>query len=140
MQPGRAAALSRPGEPQTHDAVKPRRFVLIFKQDLCHSGGMTDISYRVVPGGKGGFDVEMERPDGRKRTVPGFFSEHEAEAWIIQAKRLIRDTSPWTPLPPRKPAPASVPVDAAVPPAAPAASQAGAKVRPPARESVRAAG
>jgi hypothetical protein len=68
---------------------------------------MTDISYRVVPRGKGGFDVEMERPDGRTRTVPGFLSEHEADAWIVQAKRLIRDSSPWTPLAPRKPTPAA---------------------------------
>jgi hypothetical protein len=68
---------------------------------------MTDISYRVVPRGKNGFDVEMDKPDGRKQTVPGFRSEHEAEAWIVQAKRMIRDAGPWTPLAPRKPAPAA---------------------------------
>jgi hypothetical protein len=66
---------------------------------------MTDISYRVVPRGKSGFDVEMEKPDGRKQTVPGFRSEHEADAWIVQAKRMIRDAGPWTPLAPRKPVP-----------------------------------
>ena len=65
---------------------------------------MTEIVYRVVPRGKAGFDVEMERPGGRKRTVPGFHSEHEAEAWIVQAKRLIRDASPLAPPLPRKPA------------------------------------
>ena len=64
---------------------------------------MTDISYRVVPRGKSGFDVEMEKPDGRKQTVPGFRSEHEADAWIVQAKRMIREAAPWTPLAPRKP-------------------------------------
>jgi len=68
---------------------------------------MTDISYRVVPRGKNGFDVEMDKADGRKRTVPGFRSEHEADAWIVQAKRMIRDASPWTPLAPRKPVPAA---------------------------------
>jgi hypothetical protein len=68
---------------------------------------MTDISYRVVPRGKSGFDVEMEKPDGRKQTVPGFRSEHEADAWIVQAKRMIRDAGPWTPLAPRKPVPAA---------------------------------
>jgi len=68
---------------------------------------MTDISYRVVPRGKSGFDVEMDKPDGRKQTVPGFRSEHEAEAWIVQAKRMIRDAGPWTPLAPRKPAAAT---------------------------------
>ncbi len=68
---------------------------------------MTDISYRVIPRGKSGFDVEMDKPDGRKQTVPGFRSEHEAEAWIVQAKRMIRDAGPWTPLAPRKPVPAA---------------------------------
>jgi hypothetical protein len=68
---------------------------------------MTDISYRVVPRGKSGFDVEMDKSDGRKRTVPGFRSEHEADAWIVQAKRMIRDAGPWTPLAPRKPVPAA---------------------------------
>lgn len=69
---------------------------------------MAEISYRVVPRGKNGFDVEMEKPGGRKQTVPGFHSEHEADAWIVQAKRMIRDASPWTPLAPRKPVPVSV--------------------------------
>jgi len=80
---------------------------------------MTDISYRVVPRGKNGFDVEMDKPDGRKQTVPGFRSEHEADAWIVQAKRMIRDAGPWTPLAPRKPTPAAT-VEATKPPPAPA--------------------
>jgi hypothetical protein len=79
---------------------------------------MTDISYRVVPRGKSGFDVEMDKPDGRKQTVPGFRSEHEAEAWIVQAKRMIRDAGPWTPLAPRKPAPATIGEAAKSPPPA----------------------
>jgi hypothetical protein len=64
---------------------------------------MVDSSYRVVPRKDSGFDVEMGKPDGRKKTVPGFRSEHEANAWIVQAKRLIRDAGPWTRLAPRKP-------------------------------------
>jgi hypothetical protein len=64
---------------------------------------MAESSYRVVPRGKSGFDVEMDKPNGRKTTVPGFRSEHEANAWIVQAQRLIRDAGPWTPLAPRKP-------------------------------------
>ncbi|HUB12115.1 MAG TPA: hypothetical protein VMB34_09165 [Acetobacteraceae bacterium] len=71
---------------------------------------MTEFSYRVVPRGKNGFDVEMEKPDGRKQTVPGFHSEHEADAWIVQAKRMIREAAPWTSPTPRKPTqPAAVP-------------------------------
>jgi hypothetical protein len=91
--------------------------------------GMTDISYRVVPRGKSGFDVEMDKPDGRKRTVPGFRSEHEAVAWIVQAKRMIRDAGPWTPLAPRKPVPAT-PGDAAKA-AAPAQTEPAARAEPP---------
>jgi hypothetical protein len=68
---------------------------------------MNETSYRVIARSKGCFDVEMEKPNGRKRTVPGFNSEHEAEAWIIQAKRLIRDANPWTPSPARKPIPSA---------------------------------
>jgi hypothetical protein len=64
---------------------------------------MVDSSYRVVPRADSGFDVEMGRPDGRTKTVPGFRSEHEANAWIVQAKRMIRDAGPWTRLAPRKP-------------------------------------
>lgn len=64
---------------------------------------MVDNSYCIIPRGKTGFDVEMALPDGRRKTVPGFASEHEASAWIIQAKRMIRDAGPWTPLAPRKP-------------------------------------
>lgn len=45
----------------------------------------------------------MARSDGRLKTIEGFGSEHEANAWIIQAQRLIRATGPWTPLAPRKP-------------------------------------
>jgi len=64
---------------------------------------MVDTSYRVVPRGRSGFDVEMEKPNRPKKTVPGFRSEHEANAWIVQAKRMIRDAAPWTPLAPRRP-------------------------------------
>jgi hypothetical protein len=81
---------------------------------------MTDISYRVVPRGKSGFDVEMDKSDGRKRIVPGFRSEHEADAWIVQAKRMIRDAGPWTPLAPRKPVPSAT---AEAPKAPPPAEQ-----------------
>jgi hypothetical protein len=65
---------------------------------------MVEDVYRVIARGKSGFDVEMAKADGRRKIVPGFRSEHEANAWIVQAKRMIRDASPWTPLAPRKPA------------------------------------
>jgi hypothetical protein len=64
---------------------------------------MVDTSYRVIPAADGSFDVEMSKPNGHTKTAPGFGSEHEAEAWIVQAKRMKRDAAPWTPLVPRKP-------------------------------------
>jgi len=69
---------------------------------------MADNSYRVVSRGKGVFDVEMSRLGGHQKMVPGFRSEHEAIAWIVQAKRMIREAGPWTPLVPRKPTSAAI--------------------------------
>ena len=45
----------------------------------------------------------MAKPDGRRKLIEGFGSEHEASAWIVQAQRMIRAAGPWTPLAPRKP-------------------------------------
>jgi hypothetical protein len=64
---------------------------------------MVDISYRVVPRSKRRFDVEMAKPDGHRKMIEGFGSEHEASAWIVQTQRMIRAAGPWTPLAPRKP-------------------------------------
>jgi len=63
---------------------------------------MVDTSYSVVPGTQGGFDVQMAKPNGRQKVAPGFGSEHEANAWIVQAKRMKREAAPWAPLAPRK--------------------------------------
>jgi hypothetical protein len=63
---------------------------------------MVETVFLVVPGAVGGFDVQMFKPTGRVTTAPGFGSEHEANAWIVQAKRMKRDAAPWTPLVPRK--------------------------------------
>lgn len=64
---------------------------------------MVDTSYRVIPRAKHRFDVEMAKPGGSRTTIEGFASEHEANAWIVQAQRMIRAASPWSPSPPRKP-------------------------------------
>ena len=64
---------------------------------------MADTSYRVIPRAKHRFDVEMAKSSGSRKTIEGFGSEHEANAWIVQAQRMIRAASPWTPLAPRKP-------------------------------------
>jgi hypothetical protein len=64
---------------------------------------MVETSYRVVPRAKHRFDVEMASPNGRRKMIEGFGSEHEANAWIIQTQRMLRAAGPWTPLAPRKP-------------------------------------
>ena len=64
---------------------------------------MVDTSYRVVARAKHRFDVEMANPNGRRKMIEGFGSEHEANAWIIQTQRMLRAAGPWTPLAPRKP-------------------------------------
>jgi hypothetical protein len=64
---------------------------------------MADSSFRVIPRGNGGCDVEMDKRNGRTQTVPGFRSEHEAHAWIVQARRMIRNAGPWTSRAPQKP-------------------------------------
>jgi hypothetical protein len=64
---------------------------------------MEQTIYRIVSKrGSSSFDVEIAGPNGKSRTVPGFGSEHEANAWIIQAKRLVHAASPWEPVPSRK--------------------------------------
>jgi hypothetical protein len=63
---------------------------------------MIDTSYRVIPRAKHRFDVEMARPGGSPKTIEGFATEHEANAWIVQTQRMIRATNLWGPLAPRK--------------------------------------
>jgi hypothetical protein len=41
--------------------------------------------------------VEMAKPDGRRRVIPDFRDKAEAEAWIIQTKRMIRVAHPYPP-------------------------------------------
>jgi hypothetical protein len=64
---------------------------------------MEKTTYRIVTRrGSATCDVEIAGQDGKARIVPGFGSEHEANAWIIQAKRLVHAASPWEPVPSRK--------------------------------------
>lgn len=70
---------------------------------------MVDTSYRVIPRAKHRFDVEMARPGGSRKTIEGFISEHEANAWIVQTQRMIRAANLWGPLAPRRPTGTQVP-------------------------------
>ena len=43
------------------------------------------------------FNVNLTTADGRLKTIPGFGSEHEAAAWIVQTERMLQDTDPALP-------------------------------------------
>ena len=58
---------------------------------------MVDTVYRVVAQKDRRMSVEMVRPDGRHRLIPDFKDKAEADAWIIQTKRLRRAAHPHAP-------------------------------------------
>jgi hypothetical protein len=51
---------------------------------------MATVTFRVIPKQNRTYHVELVRPDGSHRTITGFRSEHEAQAWGVQAERMIR--------------------------------------------------
>jgi hypothetical protein len=63
---------------------------------------MVDTVYRLMTQKDRRISVEMVKLNGRCRIIPDFVDEAEANAWIIQTKRLIRSTHPYLPGPKRK--------------------------------------
>ncbi|WP_428484081.1 hypothetical protein [Rhodopila sp.] len=52
-------------------------------------------TYTIVAVGDGsGFNIGVAGANGTRQTILGFKSEAEAEAWIVQDKRLNDATSP----------------------------------------------
>src|SRR3954462_947571 len=45
---------------------------------------MATVTFRVVPKKNRTYHVELVRPDGYRRTITGFRSEHEAQAWAFR--------------------------------------------------------
>jgi hypothetical protein len=62
---------------------------------------MAIATFQVSPHGDGSFNVEMTTAGGQLRTIPGFGSEHEAAAWIVQTQRLLQQADPRTNTPTR---------------------------------------
>jgi hypothetical protein len=58
---------------------------------------MTDTVYLVIPQKDRRVSVEMVKPDGRRRLIPDFRDVAEANAWIIQTRRLIEASHPHVP-------------------------------------------
>jgi hypothetical protein len=57
--------------------------------------------HEVVPEKNGTFTVRLVMPGGKVKVVRGFASEHEANAWIIQADRLFLAHDPHLRVTPR---------------------------------------
>jgi hypothetical protein len=55
---------------------------------------MAIATFQLSQQGDGSFNVAMTKPGGQLRTIPGFGSEHEASAWIIQTERLLLQADP----------------------------------------------
>jgi len=55
---------------------------------------MATVTFRVVPKKNRTYHVELVRPDDILRTITGFRSEHEAQAWGVQAERMISAEGP----------------------------------------------
>jgi hypothetical protein len=68
--------------------------------------GMADAFYRLVPPKDRRINVEMVKPNGRRRIDFDFPDEPEANAWIIYARRLIgKSAHPYPPGPKQKDSP-----------------------------------
>jgi hypothetical protein len=48
------------------------------------------------------FSVSLKTAEGRLRTIDGFDSEHEAQAWVVQTQRMFYEIDPRT-RPPSRP-------------------------------------
>jgi hypothetical protein len=55
---------------------------------------MTNATFQLSLQGDGSFNVAMTKAGGQLRTIPGFGSEHEAAAWIVQTQRLLQQADP----------------------------------------------
>jgi hypothetical protein len=61
---------------------------------------MPNATFRSSPQRDGSVNVEMTTGSGQLRTIHGFRSEHEAEAWIVQTRRLLQQADPRFHTPP----------------------------------------
>jgi hypothetical protein len=55
---------------------------------------MAIATFHSSPQRDGSVNVEMTTAGGQLRTIPGFRSEHEAAAWIVQTERLLQQADP----------------------------------------------
>jgi hypothetical protein len=51
-------------------------------------------TFKLVRQADHSFSVNLKTAEGRLKTIDGFDSEHEANAWIEQTKRMFYETDP----------------------------------------------
>jgi hypothetical protein len=56
--------------------------------------GMISMAYRVIPEKGHSFSVEMNNLKGKCSLIPGFRDKSEADAWIVQTKRMLHEPDP----------------------------------------------
>ena len=55
---------------------------------------MQSMAYRVIPEKGSLFSVEMTNTKGGCSIIPGFRDKWEADAWIVQTKRMLHELDP----------------------------------------------
>ena len=55
---------------------------------------MISMAYRVIPQKRHLFSVEMNNLKGKCSLIPGFRDKSEADAWIVQTKRMLHELDP----------------------------------------------
>jgi len=63
---------------------------------------MAEALFHVIPQAGHLFAVEMTPTSGRMRLIPDFRSKGEADAWIVQTKRLLDSRDPLHKVPYRE--------------------------------------
>jgi hypothetical protein len=56
---------------------------------------MATVAFGVIPQKNRTYAVELVHLDGSRRTITGFRSEHEVQAWGVQTERMINADRPW---------------------------------------------
>ncbi len=52
------------------------------------------MAYRLIPQKGQLFSVEMTSLKGKRSLIPGFRDKSEADAWIVQTKRMLHELDP----------------------------------------------
>ena len=55
---------------------------------------MISMAYRVIPQKGRLFSVEMTSRKGKCSLIPGFRDRSEADAWIVQTRRMLHELDP----------------------------------------------